>query len=105
MLVPLYVVQYEHGSIARRQLVHSTLEVHTVQRTGQLQVRRAEISPRSPRFVIRFGYLLERSFLARFLPQFHQYDVDRQAVKPSGKRRLAAKSGNFAKELQERFLR
>ena len=35
----------------------------------------------------------------------HQHDIDRHAMQPRGKRRLAAKRSDFSKELQESFLR
>jgi len=105
VLIPLYVVQDEYCFIPRRQLVDGPLEIDAVQRTRQPQIRASEIAPGRPGFLVRLGDLLERSFLDRLLPQLHQNHVYRKAVKPCGKRRLAAKCGDLSEELEERFLR
>jgi hypothetical protein len=89
--VTLHIVQNEHLPVPRRQVIHSALEVHAIDRTVQQQVGTAEFRAPLSRFFAGLGILIERIHGQRLFSQLHQHDIDRQAVKPGVERRIAAK--------------
>src|SRR6202161_2643146 len=95
VLVALYIVQNEDGSRARRELIDGALQIHSIYRSGQLQISDAEISPRSAGLFIGLGGFLKRRFRHPLLPELHQHDIYRQTVKPSRESRLSTERADF----------
>src|SRR6266851_9018306 len=104
VLVSLDVMQYEHGPVARGQLLNRTFQIDPVDGATQAQIRRADVLPGAARFIVGIRCFFERGHRERLLAQPHQHHIDRHPVQPGREGRLSAESPNLAKELQKSFL-
>src|SRR5712692_5066225 len=104
VFVPLDVMQYEHGPVARRQLLNRSFQIDPVDGATQAQVRRADVLPGAARFIIGIRRFFERGHWERLLSQPHQHYVDRHPVQPGREGRLPAEGPNLAEKLQKSFL-
>src|SRR5260370_3631456 len=104
VLVPLDVMQYEHGPVARRQLFNRTFQIDPVDGPAQAQIRCADVLPGAARFIVGIRGFFRRGPRERLLAKPHHHYIGRHPLQQVRKGHLPAESPNLAEELQKSFL-
>src|SRR5258708_34796086 len=99
MFVPFDVVKSKYRSVTRRQLHDGLIERNAIDYRHCIRIL-GPITDLNRRFTVFSRLFHPHTALAKV----HQDLIDRQAVQPGGKSRLATKASNFSKELDENLL-
>jgi hypothetical protein len=100
----LYLVQQENPPVSGGEPLYGTSERDAVNRTAEPFIAASVLPAYRPPVLLPVG-LIERDLAQGFFPEMHENGVYRDSIQPRRYSRVAAKSCEFAKDLNKCVLR